>query len=267
VATGMPATDHGFSFARLEATRSYLTSYLVDGPLPNGMYLAAEQPSRSLRVVRRDGAEQLLVGGNGHPVGRHPRPGELIDDLYRWTGRHFAGAALTHSWAAQDWQPYGPTPWLLAAERGDRRLYAVGGYAKWGLTNAPAAALRIRDAVCGHPTAGHDRILDRSRPQLRSLPSGLAGNLSVGRSAAQGWLRALGRPGTDRPGTVGLRHGRPVAVGEDCVLSAVCPHLGGIVRWNPAERSWDCPLHGSRFAPDGSVLDGPATHGLSRLEA
>jgi Rieske Fe-S protein len=46
-------------------------------------------------------------------------------------------------------------------------------------------------------------------------------------------------------------------------FSAVCPHLGGVVTWNEVERSFDCPLHGSRFAADGSVLEGPATHGLA----
>ncbi|WP_425358315.1 Rieske 2Fe-2S domain-containing protein [Aeromicrobium marinum] len=45
-------------------------------------------------------------------------------------------------------------------------------------------------------------------------------------------------------------------------VSGVCPHLGGILRWNDAERSWDCPLHGSRFAPDGELLEGPATSPL-----
>jgi nitrite reductase/ring-hydroxylating ferredoxin subunit len=54
--------------------------------------------------------------------------------------------------------------------------------------------------------------------------------------------------------------------GATCAVSGVCPHLGGTLRWNPAERSWDCPLHGSRFGPDGAVLEGPATCGLSRAD-
>jgi Rieske Fe-S protein len=66
------------------------------------------------------------------------------------------------------------------------------------------------------------------------------------------------------------RLGLPTAVstvgGTVRRVSAVCPHLGGILRWNDAEASWDCPLHGSRFGPDGAVLEGPATCGLSRAD-
>ena len=77
-----------------------------------------------------------------------------------------------------------------------------------------------------------------------------------------------------RPGTGAvLRRGlQKIAVyrGEDgqvTVCSATCPHLGGVVRWNSAEQSWDCPCHGSRFAPTGEVLNGPANDPLERLDA
>ncbi|HNV10485.1 MAG TPA: Rieske 2Fe-2S domain-containing protein [Propionibacteriaceae bacterium] len=72
-------------------------------------------------------------------------------------------------------------------------------------------------------------------------------------------------------GEVGRVDGVPQAVstvdGVTCRVSGVCTHLGGVVRWNDAERSWDCPLHGSRFAPDGSVLEGPAVAALKQAEA
>jgi Rieske Fe-S protein len=55
-----------------------------------------------------------------------------------------------------------------------------------------------------------------------------------------------------------------VTDGVQRTVSPVCPHLGGIVTWNGADRAWECPLHGSRFAPDGTLLEGPATRGLAR---
>lgn len=62
----------------------------------------------------------------------------------------------------------------------------------------------------------------------------------------------------------------PVALsqvdGKVCRLSAVCTHLGGVLRWNTAERSWDCPLHGSRFAADGRLLEGPAVNDLPEAD-
>lgn len=71
--------------------------------------------------------------------------------------------------------------------------------------------------------------------------------------------------------TVRGKVGRCRVDGVEHAVGAVCPHLGGILRWNDAERSWDCPLHGSRFAATGEVLEGPATEdlgdppGLSRV--
>jgi Rieske Fe-S protein len=98
-------------------------------------------------------------------------------------------------------------------------------------------------------------------------------NLGVAKEMSAGWVRPFAHLGRVTPaegeGRVTYDHvGTPTATSQvDGVVhrvSAVCPHLGGILRWNDAERSWDCPLHGSRFAPAGERLEGPATCGLSR---
>jgi Rieske Fe-S protein len=97
-------------------------------------------------------------------------------------------------------------------------------------------------------------------------------NAGVGLEMMTGWISGLVRTGSSAPpegqGVV-VREGRsPVGVctvdGVEHRVSAVCPHLKGIVSWNNAERTWDCPLHGSRFAADGSVLEGPSTSDLGR---
>jgi len=89
---------------------------------------------------------------------------------------------------------------------------------------------------------------------------------------AGGWLKGLANP-ADPPvggGDVGRQGAKLVASttsgGKVCHVSGVCTHLGGVVAWNDAEQSWDCPLHGSRFAPDGAVLEGPATMPLQNLD-
>jgi Rieske Fe-S protein len=104
--------------------------------------------------------------------------------------------------------------------------------------------------------------------------TGLQDNASVAAELASGWTAAelhplTGEPPVEGEGIVGRSDGKPVAVstvdGTTCSLSAVCTHLGGVLGWNDAERSWDCPLHGSRFAPDGSLLEGPAVKDLRRV--
>ena len=141
------------------------------------------------------------------------------------------------------------------------------------MTNGVAAALALSSRLLG----GHAewaRVLDSwSAAWLRGVPGMAKINAEVGWELTRGWLRPLTRPGSGAPeegrGEVRLDHlGLPTAVstvgGTVRRLSAVCPHLGGILRWNDAERSWDCPLHGSRFDADGTVLEGPATCGLAR---
>jgi glycine/D-amino acid oxidase-like deaminating enzyme/nitrite reductase/ring-hydroxylating ferredoxin subunit len=275
LATGIPILDRGLYFAKVKPSRSYAQAYRVPGgALPQGMYLSIDSPGRSLRTATVGGEARLIVGGNGHTVGREPDTQRLVDDLEQWTQERFPGAVRTHAWSAQDYASMNLVPFVGWMPRTGHRVALATGYNKWGMTNSVAAALSIAadvlDGSISWAKTLHHRI---TLPQ--DLVHGVAANAEVAGKLAAGWMSSAMRALPDEDpaegeGLVGSYDKEPTAVstvdGTTCRLSAVCTHLGGIVSWNSAERSWDCPLHGSRFAADGRLLEGPAVADLPAID-
>ncbi len=120
IATGTPILDRGAFFARLEPQRSYAAAFTVPGDIPRGMYISVDKPERSIRYAPRNDSNLLLVGGNGHPVGRAASPSQCLQELIDWTGKTFPpGAELTHSWSAQDYRPVNELPYVGELLPGD----------------------------------------------------------------------------------------------------------------------------------------------------
>jgi glycine/D-amino acid oxidase-like deaminating enzyme len=272
IATNLPVLDRGGFFARASVSRSYGLSYRLPGPAVEGMYLSAESPARSLRDAPDPDGSLLLVGGNGHRTGAPVSEVQRLEELRQWTTDHFPKADETHAWSAQDYLPHHGLPFVGPVLPGHESVLVAGGYSKWGLTNGVAAALALSGRILGG-RMDWARVLEPWRSsELRGVVDSARLNGEVGVEMAWGWLRPLLHTGVgpapgEGEGTVRLdRVGPPTATarvdGVESRVSAVCTHLGGIVRWNDAERSWDCPLHGSRFGADGEVLDGPASCGL-----
>lgn len=265
LATGTPILDRGGFFARLTAQRSYLAAFRLDEPFPRDMYISAGQPTRSLRYAPTPDGDVLLVGGNGHVVGRTRSERKKVDDLLSWAQTWFPTAEPMQEWSAQDYSPVGELPYVGPLLPGQDNILVGTGYAKWGLTNGVAAALALAGRITGKPPSWADALASWRPGELKSLPSAGFANSAVAQQLTTGWLRMAAHTTNQAPaegcGTVERRGLRPTATctvdGTTTELSAVCPHLYGIVRWNDAERSWDCPLHGSRFAPDGTPSKDP----------
>ncbi len=265
LATLLPFPLRTLMFATTTAQRSYSLACRVDGPLPQGMYLDAGSPSRSLRTaLSATGEELLLVGGNGHPVGKRLPTSAHVEDLADWSREHFAVTDFTHRWSAQDYVSSDVLPQVGPSPLGPQGLLMAAGFGKWGITNGTAAAQILTGQILGEKP-------EWARVYAPRVTTGVSGwrrlavsNAAVAADLAKGWLL---EPGLSPAGT-GVRRGIPTpravstVAGQRRTCSAVCTHLGGIVRWNDAESSWDCPLHGSRFAPDGEVLTGPAVEAL-----
>ncbi|WP_426244657.1 FAD-dependent oxidoreductase [Nocardioides sp. LHG3406-4] len=253
IATGTPILDRGLYFAKLEPQRSYALAFRGVEP-PEGMYLSAGSDSRSVRDVPAEGGPLLLVGGSGHVVGRMRSAIAHYDTLRDWTQTHFPGAVETHHWSAQDYQSHDGIPYMGALPRGGGRIYVATGYEKWGMTNAVAAARTISAQMLGQKPSWAT-TLGRRVTGPAGVAEILKTNAGVGVAQIGGLARAVRNrlPGADAPAT-----------DPPCTVVGVCTHLGGVLRWNDAEESWDCPLHGSRFTADGEVLEGPATRPLRR---
>ncbi|MGR6742683.1 FAD-dependent oxidoreductase [Microbacterium sp. F1-18] len=285
LATGAPLTDRGLYFAKVSGMRSACVSFDLEGEVPDGMYLSADSPTRSVRTVTAadgagggtDAAPQLIVGGAGHPVGRVESELAMLEELVTWARETFPVGTETHRWSAQDYTSHNLVPFIGVMPRSLGRVRFATGYAKWGLTNAPAAALRIASELRGEKMRERPTWMTVIGTRLTvpaDLARGATENAKVGAAAARGWVGAATRSTpvaqpAEGQGTVAQHHARPVGVstvdGQTRAVSAICPHLGGVLEWNDLECTWDCPLHASRFTPDGERIEGPASTGLRRL--
>jgi glycine/D-amino acid oxidase-like deaminating enzyme len=238
VATLMPFLDRGLWFTRLTPKRSYCIAVRTRREAPPIMSISADQPTRSLRPAIGPGGEELLViGGEGHATGAESQTGERYAALEDYARTLYGATEVTHRWSAHDLMPADGLPYVGAYTPLSSHLWTAAGFRKWGLSNATMAAEILAARIAGreHPLA---RTFDANRTDVLQQAPGIAQEA--------------------------LKDTRHFLVDHVTRLrrAPVCTHLGCRLNWNDAERSWDCPCHGSRFAEDGRVLTGPATKPL-----
>ena len=225
LATGTPILDRGLHFARLEPQRSYALALTGAHPL-EGMYLSAGSDSRSLRDAP---GGTLVVGGSGHVVGRTDSHLAHLDALRSWAATWYPHTTETHHWSAQD---YGSPDGLPIVERLTRtggHVHVATGFEKWGMANAVAAARTISSDILGEPPPWAQVLHGRHlRPSSAAEVARI--NVGVGMALATGAARTVRQrlPGAAAP-----------AQAYECGVVGVCTHLGGLLKWNDAEGSWD----------------------------
>jgi glycine/D-amino acid oxidase-like deaminating enzyme/nitrite reductase/ring-hydroxylating ferredoxin subunit len=271
VATHYTFLDRSLAFARVHPQRSYALACRIAGAPPEGMFISGDSPTRSVRAVPVAGEELLLVGGEGHRTGAGGDTEERYRALERFAREHWEVESVEYRWSAQDNTTVDGLPYAGPISPRNRRVLMATGFAKWGMTNGTAAALVLSGLILGRDD-GRAELFDPNRVELRAAaPRFLEENARVGAHFVGDKLRQRGARPIESlaPGEGDIvRHDGETVAGhrrDDGSLVAVspnCTHLGCRVNWNRAERSWDCPCHGSRFAPDGEVLQGPAVHRL-----
>jgi glycine/D-amino acid oxidase-like deaminating enzyme/nitrite reductase/ring-hydroxylating ferredoxin subunit len=272
VATHVPFLDRGMFFARQFPMRDYVVAARIDAPL-DGMFLSTEQPTHSVRVTEDGEATLLIVGGEGHTTGRAGDTEDRYRRLEAWARERFGVTDFTHRWSTQDYTSADRVPYIGRFHLGANRLWVATAFGAWGMTNGTVAGLLLADLVTGteNPWAA---VFDPGRvgPVTPKAKSIVKENLAVAKELLAGYVTPGDVSSADdlAPGEAAVvRTGLAKTAAyrdDDGVLHAVsarCTHLGCVVGWNAAERSWDCPCHGSRFGVDGEVLQGPAVEPLA----
>jgi glycine/D-amino acid oxidase-like deaminating enzyme/nitrite reductase/ring-hydroxylating ferredoxin subunit len=275
VATNTPINDRFVIHTKQAAYRTYaIGAWIPKGALAHALYWDTGDPYHYVRVHPFDGArEVLIVGGEDHKTGQESDTiAERHARLARWAAERFAMLGeVAFRWSGQVMEPVDHVA-FIGRNPGDRHIHVATGDSGMGMTHGTIAGLLLSDLVAGrdHPWAA---LYDPGRVTLRATGGFLKENLNV--AARYGEWLAPGDVASESaiPNGSGavLRHGlAKVAVYRDESgalhrRSAVCPHLGCVVSWNPTEHSWDCPCHGSRFDPLGQVLNGPAITPLAEV--
>lgn len=276
IATHLPVHSPGLVSARaFPFAHPVVAAPAPEGVPLEGMYLSASQPSRSFRELMVGTERWLLAAGTEFRLGDPVEQAEAMADLCGFLARAFGIKDPPRRWVNHDYRSFDGLPLVGAPDEDQPNLMIGTGFSAWCFTASWVAAEVLAARLTGHDHPCADLLHADRNPRLQDLPRAALENLETGYELAAGKLKGATGPAVadlaQGQGTI-LRDGiELVAVsrgadGALTALSAACTHLGCTVRWNEADRTWDCPCHGSRFAADGQVIAGPAAHPLERRE-
>lgn len=252
--------------------RTYAIAFRYEGQHPDGMFWDTADPYHYTRWQETDEGTFMIVGGEDHRVGEEEDTEGCFQRLVDYTREHFGAHPERYRWSGQVIEPHGGLP-LIGGKKG---VYISTGYAGQGMTFGTAGAMIVADLITGADNAWAEVFdIDRRRPHMTAREF-LTENLHFPAHLAADRLTSADVEGKSTDdvhrgeGKIIKVEGKKIAAYRDdsgalhCV-SPVCTHMKCDVAWNPAEKTWDCPCHGSRFTVDGEVLNGPARDPLERL--
>lgn len=253
----------GFYFMRMHQERSYVIALENTAEL-DGMYYGIDDDGLSFRSYENT----LLLGGGGHRTGEN-RKGGRYDKLFRAALEFWPNCKEVTRWSAQDCMTLDGVPYIGCFSSSKPNWYVATGFQKWGMTHSMVAAKRICGLITG------DENEDSIFSPLRFTPSASAKTfLDEGVHAVKDLSKQILAPPRAKVEELPKGHGGIVEYqgekvgvyksddGEIYAVSTRCPHLGCQLEWNPDEKSWDCPCHGSRFDYKGTLIDNPAQKNL-----
>lgn len=274
VATHYPCFTEGHMFfARMSPYTSYVTAIRRHDVLSSGMFISGDMNVHSFRYTNTKNYQLMMVGGESHKTGHRDDETICYKSLQDYADSLWPDMSVLYNWSAQDYITIDYIPYIGLLSDDYEDIYVGTGYGKWGMTNGTVAGLMFRDFI----TKGHSPWQDVYSPSrhmtidgfknlfadsVRNIGDYITSHTKVNHQDIAHIMQGQGD-------VIKIDHMK-VAVYRDHVnkyyfLDPTCPHMKCIVSFNDAEKTWDCPCHGSRFNPDGTYIDGPANKNLRAL--
>ncbi len=264
VLTDVPVINRAALRTTNAAYRSYAIAAKITGDFPEGLFSDAYEPYHYTRLHQSERGTFLIIGGEDHETTQHNEPARAFANLEEYAATKFGLRDIAYRWSGQIIVPADGLP-FIGKSPGEQHVYVATGFAGTGITFGTVAGMLLSDLVRGVPNSWVELFSpNRVRPLTQESPATITrdrfsrGDVDAVREVPAGEGRLL-RSGGKMVAVFRSQSGRVSA------CSAVCTHMGCYVRWNSSESSWDCPCHGSRFTPEGNVLNGPATRALEAV--
>lgn len=257
--------------------RSYVLGMQLqeEDQYPESLVYDLQSPYHYLRTQQTDGKNYLILGGEDHKTGEGADPGQSFLRLENYARTHFGIRSVDFKWSAQYYVPADGLPYIGRLPGRTGPVYVATGFGGNGITFGSLSGKIISDLIIQgsspyeelfrpgrvKPVAGFKNFLKENAQVIKHF---------ITDRIVTGELQNLAELDRGEATIVNYQDKKLAmyknAAGEIMALSPVCPHAKCFVQWNPAETSWDCPCHGSRFSPQGDVLTGPAVTGLERVD-
>lgn len=259
----------GLYFSRLFPKRSYVVGIKAKEKYPGGMYINAEQPTRSLRHQSTEDGELILVVGADHITGQQDITNKNYDELIKFANELFTVENIPYRWSTQDPMTLDEIPYIGHLTSNTENIYVATGFNQWGMTSSYVSAMVLKDLIVKEDSPYKD-LYNPSRKNIRASAKNLVSkNLNIAAYLLNGKITPA-----DKDYQIEKGQGKTIKIegekvgayrdeeGNLHLINTTCPHMGCELKWNSAESSWDCPCHGSRFTYTGEIIEGPAVKPL-----
>jgi glycine/D-amino acid oxidase-like deaminating enzyme/nitrite reductase/ring-hydroxylating ferredoxin subunit len=260
----------GMYFSRIYVERSYLMAIKAKEKFPGGMYISTDEQPRTFRSIDTEQGELIIVGGGNHKSGQCDDTLKIYRDILYTANELFTVEDVPYWWSAQDCTTVDEIPYIGEFNEEFKNLYIATGFKKWGMSHSMVSSILLEDLILTGKSKWQE-VFDPSRKTImQSAKDFIKENANVASNLIEGKLDKGDKELNIKPGEAqiinidGQRAGAYKDENGDLhVVNTTCTHMGCELNWNNAERSWDCPCHGSRFNIDGKIIEGPAVKDLS----